>query len=127
IPGSRFHDGGRLRFGPDGMLYVGTGDGQRPDRSQDTTSPNGKILRLTPDGRVPEDNPWPPSPAYVKGLRNVEAFDFDANGMLYIADHGPSGELDRTGHDEIDVARRGDNLGWPAIYGCSTAPSMVAP
>jgi glucose/arabinose dehydrogenase len=127
IPGSRYHDGGRIRFGPDGMLYVGTGDAQKPDRSQDLSSPNGKILRLTPEGKVPTDNPWPSNPAFVIGVRNVEAFDFAGGGSLYIADHGPSGELGRTGHDEINVAHRGDNLGWPVVYGCQAHASMVAP
>ncbi len=127
IDAAQYHDGGRLRFGPDGDLYVGTGDGRSPKRSQDLDSPNGKILRLTPDGKVPDDNPWPGKPAFVEGVRNCEGFDWLDPKTLVIADHGPSGELGRRGHDEIDVAHAGDNLGWPTIYSCETHPGMVTP
>src|SRR5262249_42214070 len=73
-PGPGYHDGGRIRCGPDHMLYLGTGDAQNPARAQDVASPNGKILRLTADGRIPADNPWPSNPAFVMGVRNVQAF-----------------------------------------------------
>jgi glucose/arabinose dehydrogenase len=126
IPAATYHDGGRLRVGPDGMLYVGTGDARAPARSQDPRSLSGKILRLTPGG-VPADNPLPGSPAYVLGLRNTQGFDWAADGTLWVTDHGPTGELGRRGHDEVSVARPGANLGWPEIYGCETREGMATP
>jgi aldose sugar dehydrogenase len=127
IAAAQFHDGGRLRIGPDGMLYAGTGDARSPDLSQDANSPNGKILRLTPEGEVPQDNPISGNPAFVLGLRNVQGFDWLDAATLVIADHGPSGELGRSGHDEIDVAKAGENLGWPTIFGCGASGSLVRP
>ncbi|APR75386.1 Hypothetical protein A7982_00732 [Minicystis rosea] len=128
IPAAEFHDGGRLRFGPDGMLYIGTGDGRDPDRSQDRETLSGKILRLTPDGAVPSDNPWPGNPAFVMGLRNTQGFDWIDASTMVITDHGPSGEYeDRTGHDEVNVAKAGDNMGWPTEWSCEQAAGFVAP
>lgn len=128
IAAAEFHDGGRLRFGPDGMLYVGTGDGRVPERSQDLASLSGKILRLTPDGEVPGDNPFPGNPVFILGVRNTQGFDWLDEGTMVITDHGPSGEYqDRVGHDEVDVARAGDNLGWPKVYACEAEGGFVAP
>jgi aldose sugar dehydrogenase len=122
IPGigaARIHDGGRIRFGPDGALYVGTGDVRQPGRSQDPNSLNGKVLRVDPDGKV---TPW------VLGIRNTEGFDWLDDDTMVVADHGPSGEIPgRYAHDEVNVARKGDNLGWPDIHGCETKPGMVPP
>jgi glucose/arabinose dehydrogenase len=126
IPSAAYHDGGRIRFGPDGMLYVGTGDGREPDRSQDPKSLGGKLLRLTPEGEAPQDNPIAGSPVFVLGIRNTQGFDW-SEGRLYVTDHGPSGELNREGHDEVNAASPGANLGWPRIYGCQSAPGMVTP
>lgn len=127
IPVARFHNGGRLRFGPDGMLYIGTGDSREPSTSQDTESLAGKILRLTPDGEVPEDNPFPGNPAFITGIRNTQGFDWYDESTLWVTDHGPSGELGRRGHDEVSVASAGDNLGWPTIYGCQSGEGLVNP
>lgn len=128
IPSSVYHDGGRLRFGPDGMLYAGTGDARNPPNSQSLDTPAGKLLRLTPEGGVPDDNPFPGKPAFLLGIRNLEAFDWKDAKTLYLADHGPSGEyLGRTGHDEVNVATAGQNLGWPDIYSCDTKQGMVTP
>ncbi len=127
IPGAEFHDGGRLRFAPDGMLWIGTGDARRPDLAQSSSSLAGKLLRVTASGEVPPDNPTPGSPIALLGIRNVQAFDWRADGTVILADHGPSGELGRTGHDEIDVAHIGQNLGWPVIYGCEDRAGMVTP
>jgi glucose/arabinose dehydrogenase len=127
IPSAAFHDGGRLRFGPDGMLYVGTGDAREPGHAQDPSSPSGKLLRLTPDGQVPADNPFPGSPAFLLGIRNTQGWDWKDPETLYLTDHGPSGELNRRGHDEVNVAHAGDNLGWPDIYSCETREGMVTP
>jgi glucose/arabinose dehydrogenase len=85
------------------------------------------VLRVGPDGEAPPDNPFPGSLVYVSGVRNVQAFDWRADGALAIADHGPSGELGRSGHDEATLAVAGANLGWPTIYGCQEAPGLVAP
>jgi aldose sugar dehydrogenase len=127
IPAARFHNGGRIRFGPDGMLYVGTGDGAQPSLSQDRDSLAGKLLRLTPDGEVPPDNPFPGKPLWLLGIRNTQGFDWKDDDTLYLADHGPSGEMGRTGHDEVHVTRRGDNLGWPTVYGCQEAEGLAPP
>ena len=119
IAAARYHDGGRIRFGPDGALYVGTGDARHPSRSQDPNSPNGKLLRVDADGKAV---PW------VLGIRNTEGFDWLDDGTLVIVDHGPSGEiLGRYAHDEVNLAHKGDNLGWPDIYGCQTRQGMVTP
>ncbi len=127
ISAAVYHDGGRLRFGPDGMLYIGTGDGRKPNSSQDINSLAGKILRLTPDGQVPQDNPFPNNPAFITGIRNTQGFDWLNKSTLWVTDHGPSGELGRTGHDKVSLAKAGDNLGWPVIYGCESRKGMVTP
>jgi glucose/arabinose dehydrogenase len=127
IPAAEFHDGGRLRIGPDGMLYVGTGDSREPDLAQDRASLAGKILRLAPDGSVPADNPISGSPVFILGIRNTQGFDWLDDTTLVVTDHGPSGELGRSGHDEMSIARAGDNLGWPTIYGCESGEGMVSP
>jgi aldose sugar dehydrogenase len=126
IPSAAYHDGGRIRFGPDGMLYVGTGDGHERERSQDPRNLGGKLLRVTPDGEVPKDNPLAGNPLFVLGIRNTQGFDW-SDGRLYLTDHGPSGEMGRQGHDEVDLAVPGANLGWPAIWGCETRKGMVTP
>jgi glucose/arabinose dehydrogenase len=127
IPAARVHDGGRLRIGPDGMLYIGTGDAGEPSRAQDRASLGGKLLRLTPDGAIPADNPFPGSPVWLWGIRNTQGFDWRDDGTVVLVDHGPSGELGRTGHDEVNVVTKGANLGWPTIYGCQEHEGMAAP
>jgi aldose sugar dehydrogenase len=127
IPAAAVHDGGRIRFGPDGMLYVGTGDATIPGLSQQVESLAGKLLRLTPEGEIPDDNPWPGQPAFVMGIRNTQGFDWLDERTLLVTDHGPSGELGRRGHDEVNLATAGDNLGWPTIYGCQRREDMLPP
>ena len=127
IPASVFHDGGRIRFGPDAKLYVGTGDARNPDSSQSRTSVAGKLLRLEPDGTIPSDNPDPASPVFLSGVRNVQAFDWLDRTTLVLADHGPSGELGRSGNDELNVVGAGQNLGWPAVSGCEQRSGMISP
>lgn len=127
IPAAAYHDGGRLRIGPDGMLYVGTGDGRQPFSAQLPASLGGKLLRITPDGAVPPDNPIEGSPVYLLGIRNTQGFDWlDAKTMV-VTDHGPSGEMGRRGHDEVTVASAGANLGWPVVYGCESGKGYVTP
>jgi glucose/arabinose dehydrogenase len=127
IAAATFHDGGRLRFGPDGMLYVATGDAREPDSAQRRSGPNGKLLRITPEGAIPKDNPFTGEATFLWGIRNLQAFDWVDDRLLVLADHGPSGELGRSGHDEIDFARAGDNLGWPTLFGCEAREGMVSP
>ena len=127
LPGAEFHDGGRLRFGPDGMLYVSTGDAPEPSLAQSKESLGGKILRLTPEGGVPSDDPFFPSPIFILGVRNTQGIDWTDRTTMVVTDHGPSGELGRTGHDEVSLAHAGENLGWPKIFGCAAASGMVTP
>ena len=91
IPGSSNHDGGRIAFGPDGKLYIATGDGEQQARAQDRTSLGGKILRLEKDGSVPADNPFAGSAVFSLGHRNVQGLAFQPDtGVLYETEHGPS-------------------------------------
>jgi len=114
IPAARFHAGCRIQFGPDGMLYVSTGDALNTDLPQDITSLAGKILRVTPDGEIPADNPLPDSPVYSLGHRNPQGLAWDViNGNMYSSDHGPSGFDGPGGGDEINLITPGGNYGWP--------------
>lgn len=127
IPAARIHDGGRIKIGPDRKLYVGTGDAGRPDRSQDASTFAGKLLRLELDGSIPADNPIPGSPIFLSGIRNTQGFDWLDHETLVVADHGPSGEFGRRGGDEVSIARRGDNLGWPDIWRCEQGEGRITP
>jgi len=110
IARATYHSGGRLRFGPDGNLYAGTGDAQQESRAQDRNSLNGKILRVTPDLKAAPGNPWN-SPVYSMGHRNVQGLAFDSQGRLWSSELGPSSD------DELNIIRAGANYGWG---GCST-------
>ncbi len=118
-------------FSANGLFYVyltvKTKDGSEPNAAQDLDAPSGKVLRLTADGAVPPDNPWPGKAAFITGVRNTEGFDWWDSKTLIVTDHGPSGELDRKGHDEVNVAKPGDNLGWPTIFGCEARQGLVSP
>ena len=127
IPAALYHNGGRLRIGPDGMLYITTGDARNPALSRDLNSPAGKILRFNPDGSIPSDNPNPDSPVWVSGLRNCQGIDWRADGRMVLTDHGPSGDTNRFGHDEINVVEPGDDLGWPDIYACESSEGLRSP
>jgi len=129
IGAAHFHNGGALAFGPDGMLYVGTGDAREPDLAQDRSSLNGKILRVAPDGSIPDDNPFDDSPVWALGFRNVSGLAFHPDtGEPWVASHGPSGEFPGLhARDTIYVARRGGNHGWPVVVGVSDREDLVPP
>ncbi|HYN10752.1 MAG TPA: PQQ-dependent sugar dehydrogenase [Vicinamibacterales bacterium] len=131
LPGALNHNGGRLAFGPDGMLYVSAGDAYHPMSAQDLSSPAGAILRLTPEGRVPPDNPWPGNPIWAQGLRNPNGLAFrPRTGTLFAGDHGPTSEWgpppirDR---DELNLIEKGVNYGWPLVVGAARQPGLRDP
>jgi aldose sugar dehydrogenase len=122
------HNGGRIKFGPDGMLYVGTGENLDPTLPPNPASPNGKILRIASTGEIPPDNPQAGNPWFIKGLRNPEAFDWLDATTLIIADNGPTGEyMGETGGDKVLVAQKGQDMGWPTIWHCETQAGLVTP
>ncbi len=126
IPGGPFHDGGRIQFGPDGKLYIATGDAGLSNISQDLNSLGGKILRINSDGTIPDNNPWKNSPVYSLGHRNPQGMDWDKSGNLFVTEHGPSG-LRGVAHDEINKIIAGANYGWPDIIGDEEKENMLKP
>ncbi len=126
--GNIFHDGGRVKFGPDGKLYWTVGEAGNPELAQDLSSLNGKILRLNPDGTIPVDNPFPGSPVYSYGHRNPEGIAWEpGTGWLYETEHGPSGGFYGEGQDEVNYIEPGKNYGWPVIHGVQSKEGMVNP
>jgi len=126
IPGAVFHDGGRIKFGPDQKIYITTGDATNRDLSQRIDSLAGKILRINADGTIPDDNPFESSPVFSYGHRNPQGIDWTENGILVSSEHGPSGEKGFA-HDEINVIEPGENYGWPVIVGDSNDPEYKNP
>ncbi|MDB9400829.1 PQQ-dependent sugar dehydrogenase [Microcystis aeruginosa CS-567/02-A1] len=110
-----------------GECQIGTGDAREPQISQDVDSLAGKILRLTPEGKVPADNPFPNNPVFITGIRNTQGFDWYNPSTLFVTDHGPSGELGRRGEDKVSVLQAGDNMGWPAVENCEAEAEFVRP
>jgi len=121
IPVSGIHNGGRLVFGPDGMLYAGTGDASTRGHSQDLSSLGGKILRMTPDGRPPADNPVPGSLVFSRGHRNVQGLAFDSSGRLFASEFG------QNRFDEVNRIVAGGNYGWPEVEGAGGEPRFRDP
>ena len=114
IPSADHHDGGRLAFGPDGYLYVTTGDAGVTSRSQDPNSLGGKILRITASGAPAPGNPTPGSPVWTLGHRNVEGIGWAADGRMFASEFG------QNTWDELNLIRPGGNYGWPVVEGDGT-------
>ncbi len=115
------HNGGRLGFGPDGMLYATVGDANDRSSSQDLESLNGKILRMTPTGAAPDDNPFPDSLVYSLGHRNPQGIAWDADGQLWASEFG------QNTWDEFNRIEPGANYGWPIVEGIADDPRFVNP
>jgi glucose/arabinose dehydrogenase len=105
------HNGGRIGFGPDGKLYAGVGETGERGLAQDLSSNNGKILRINKDGSVPSDNPFPGSPVWSYGHRNVQGLAWDSSGRLW------SSEFGQDRFDEVNLIEKGKNYGWPNVEG----------
>ena len=127
IPGSKWHDGGRIKFEPDGKLYITTGDAANYNLAQDLDSLVGKILRINSDGTIPEDNPFTDSAIFSYGHRNPQGMDWHPDSEILVAtEHGPSGER-VVAHDEVNVIFSGKNYGWPDIVGDETSEGLENP
>ncbi len=121
IPGALTHDGGRVRFGPDGLLYITMGDNREASDAQDLAAFTGKIFRLNADGTTPPSNPLA-SPVYSYGHRNPQGIDWHpVSGDLWATEHGD------IGNDEVNRIVAGGNYGWPVIEGSGMMPGMMTP
>ncbi|PYS88189.1 MAG: sugar dehydrogenase [Acidobacteria bacterium] len=133
IPAAQFHAGTRLRFGPDGKLYITTGDATTREIAQQLNSLGGKTLRLNDDGTVPPDNPFVNQQGarpeiWTYGHRNSQGLDFqpDSN-LMFQTEHGPSGFDGPGGGDEVNIVERGKNYGWPLIHHTQTRAGLESP
>src|SRR6266540_3109394 len=128
LPAARFHAGCRLRFGPDGKLYVTTGDATTREIAQKVDSLGGKTLRLNPDGTIPADNPFPGSPVFSYGHRNSQGLDWQpGTGLQFQTEHGPSGFDGPGGGDEVNIVEKGKNYGWPVVHHKMSREGVVSP
>lgn len=124
IPGNANHDGGRIKFGPDGFLYITTGDSEEPSLAQNKTSLAGKILRVTDEGKPAPGNPFN-TLVYSYGHRNPQGITWDDHNRLWETEHGRSIPL--SGFDELNRIEVGKNYGWPTIQGNEVRAGMVTP
>ncbi len=128
IPAAQFHAGCRIKFGPDKMLYITTGDATDKGIAQDKASLGGKILRINSDGSIPADNPINNSPIYSLGHRNPQGIDWDPiSGNLFSTEHGPSVFDGPAGGDEINLIQKGENYGWPIVSHENSKDGLVSP
>jgi glucose/arabinose dehydrogenase len=121
IPMGYIHNGGRIAFGPDKMLYAGTGESGQQGLAQDKKSLGGKILRLTPEGEPAPGNPFPNSPVYTYGHRNVQGLAWDDKQRLFASEFG------QDTWDELNVIKPGGNYGWPDAEGKSSDSAYQNP
>ncbi|MFB2596735.1 sorbosone dehydrogenase family protein [Herbiconiux sp. P17] len=121
LPKASNHNGGRIAFGPDGMLYVTAGDASIGSNAQTLDSLGGKILRVTPTGAVPPDNPFPGSPVWTMGHRNPQGIAWAADGTMWAAEFG------QDTWDEMNRITPGSNYGWPIVEGLAGDPALVDP
>ena len=121
IPAGSIHNGGRLAIGPDGYLYIGTGDAGERNRAQSSSDLGGKILRIATDGSIPADNPDPATPVWSRGHRNVQGLAFDSAGRLWATEFG------QNRLDELNRIVRGGNYGWPLVEGRGGGDRFVDP
>ncbi|HVF48638.1 MAG TPA: PQQ-dependent sugar dehydrogenase [Pyrinomonadaceae bacterium] len=133
IPAAQYHAGTRLRFGPDGKLYVTTGDAAERQLAQRLDSLGGKTLRLNDDGSIPADNPFVGQKdarpeIFSYGHRNSQGLDFQpATNLMFQTEHGPSGFDGPGGGDEVNIVERGKNYGWPVVHHTQARAGMESP
>jgi len=133
LPAAQFHAGCRIRFGPDGKLYVTTGDATRRELAQKLDSLAGKTLRLNDDGTVPQDNPFvgqqnAKPEIWSLGHRNAQGMDWQpGSNLMFQTEHGPSGFDGPGGGDEVNIVEKGKNYGWPTIHHTQTREGLEAP
>jgi glucose/arabinose dehydrogenase len=128
IPAAQFHSGCRIAFGPDGKLYITTGDATDGNLAQDLESLAGKILRINSDGTIPADNPFVGSAIWSYGHRNPQGLAWQPeSGQLYETEHGPTVFDGPAGGDEVNVIERGGNYGWPLVSHEKSRAGMISP
>ncbi len=133
IPAAQFHAGCRLRFGPDGKLYITTGDATEPQTAQKLDSLGGKILRLNDDGTIPSDNPFVGQTGarpeiWTYGHRNPQGLDYQpGSNTFFETEHGPSGGDAPGGGDEVNIIEKGKNYGWPIVHHKDSRAGMESP